>query len=69
MTLGAEPHLLSFEIELLYELAPGLSLAVTDLATFMEVSFDRPPSTELIVMLKDRVANSLPLKCYDELWV
>lgn len=69
MTLGAEPHLLSFEIELLYELAPGLSLATADLAAFVEMSLDRSPSTELIVMLKDRVADSLPLKCYDELWI
>ena len=69
MTLRAEPDLLRVHEEALDQLTPRFKLTAADLATFIEVSFDRPPSTELIVMLKDRVANSLPLKCYDELWV
>ena len=69
MTLRAEPDLLRFHEEAPDELTPRLKLTAADLATLIEMSLDWPPSTELIVMLKDRVADSLSLKCYDELWI
>jgi hypothetical protein len=71
MTLGAEPYLLSFEIELLYELAPGLSLAAALLSAFRQMPLNRSPSTELVVMFIYRVvkrkAREKSYKCWIQL--
>ena len=69
MTLGAEPHLLSFEIELLYELTPGLSLAVALLPALRQMPLNRSPSTELVVMFKYRVAKKRAREKSYKCWI
>jgi hypothetical protein len=69
MTLGAEPYLLSFEIELLYELAPGLSLAAALLPALRQMPLNRSPPTELVVMFKYRVAKKRAREKSYKCWI
>jgi hypothetical protein len=69
VTLGAEPNLLCTKVESLDELAPGLKLTATLLPSLCQMSLNRSPSTEFIVMLKHRVAKIGVRKKIYKCWI